>query len=437
GVYEHNQWLAKKRAKEFENVVKKELGLDESGLNVVVRPGGEAWELLRERIVTDENISDVARERILKLLDDPKVGWDTKKWRMENGRLGSTRKEGDLYRWLLVNHYRYLRSLAVDIYVSNVLVAIDGGKVDVVPEEPVMEQEPTQTEPADSTEILFEPEPTLTDEVPEAGVTVNVEPLEYEPIERLDSIVRQPVLVDHERKCALRMPERGEEAAMDEETAETGESAQEQAAEPAEAAPEQDYGPFWPVLGVGTNLLYDLTYIPNYGLTSIPSVSVEYYPESGKYTIGADIEWPNWRHEGEHRFLQIHNIGLWGRYYFKPEQYRFNGFYLGGGANAAMFGLGWNKKGWNGEGIGISAGGGYKWTFGRIYIDVGAALGVFYARYDSYTWGGDATGRYYYDYVGDPEKFVPRSKRWLWLGPTRIQATVGIDLFNRNRRKAR
>ena len=62
---------------------------------------------------------------------------------------------------------------------------------------------------------------------------------------------------------------------------------------------------------------------------------------------------------------------------------------------------------------------------------------MFYARYDSYTWGGDATGRYYYDYVGDPEKFVPRSKRWLWLGPTRIQATVGIDLFNRNRRKAR
>ena len=68
---------------------------------------------------------------------------------------------------------------------------------------------------------------------------------------------------------------------------------------------------------------------------------------------------------------------------------------------------------------------------------MGLALGVFYSRFDSYTWGNDATKWYYYDYVGDPEAFKPRSKRWLWLGPTRLQVSIGVDLFNRNRKKSK
>ena len=195
--------------------------------------------------------------------------------------------------------------------------------------------------------------------------------------------------------------------------------------------------PAYPVLGISTNLLYDATYIPGYGFTSIPSLSVEYYPVGGNVTFGADVEWPNWKHADEHRYFQVHNITLWGRYYFKPEQYRFNGWYVGGSANAAQFGVGWNKKGWEGEGLGISVLGGHKWTFGRIYIDMGLSLGVFYSRFDSYTWGNDATKWYYYDYVGDPEKFKPRSKRWLWMGPTRLQVSIGVDLFNRNRKKSK
>ena len=440
GVYEHNQMLCRKRAKEFDKVVKKELGLAADGLNLIVRPGGEAWALLRERIEADENVSDIARERILRLLDNDKIGWDTKKWRMENGWLGSTRKEGDLYRWLLVNHYRYLRAIAVDIHVSNALVAIDEQGIDVVPEEPTEIPDhigddttgvgddaatvtpSTDRDSSDSTLTVFDEPVVLTDEVPEAGVDVN-QAIDYEPIERLADIVLKPFKVAYEQLCKLATRRIGVEIpdqAVGDTTAVT---------------PDSTAGPFWPVFGLGTNLLYDATYIPGYGFTSIPSGTIEYYPENGHYTIGADVEWPNWRHEDQHRFFQIHNITLWGRYYFNPEQYRFNGWYLSGGANGAAFGVGWNKKGWQGEGLGISVGGGHKWTFGRIYIDAGLSLGVFYSRFDSFTWGNDATGWYYYDYVGAPEDFEPRLKRWLWIGPTRLQVTLGVDLFNRNRKK--
>ena len=190
-----------------------------------------------------------------------------------------------------------------------------------------------------------------------------------------------------------------------------------------------------PILGISTNLLYDATYIPGYGFTSIPSLSVEYYPAKGKYTFGGDVDWSNWRHPEDHRYMQIHSVSLHARYYLKPKQNCFKGLYLQGSANVAEFGVGWNEKGWEGEGVGISLGGGHKWSFGCIYIDAGIAFGGFYSRFDSYTWGNDATGWYYYDYVGDPDDFEPRLKRWLWIGPTRLQVSLGVDLFNRNCRK--
>lgn len=192
-----------------------------------------------------------------------------------------------------------------------------------------------------------------------------------------------------------------------------------------------------PVLGLSTNLLYDVTYIPNYGLTSIPSFSLEYYPlHSSHFTFGADVEWSMWQHWDEYRFQQINIIGLWSRYYFKKQEDRFRGFYMSGTANAARFGLGWDAKGWEGEGLGASLGLGYKWILGksRLFIDLGITGGFFYMRYDPYVYGFDATERYYYDYDGDPDLFQRRNHRLLWGGPTRVYFSIGIDLFNRNRR---
>jgi len=200
------------------------------------------------------------------------------------------------------------------------------------------------------------------------------------------------------------------------------------------ASGEKTKAPFKPILGISTNLVYDATFIPHYGFTSVPSFSVEYYPDKGHWTFGADVDWSHWLHYKDHRFNQIHNVTFNTRRYFKSGEERFRGAYLLGNVNLVQYGLGWNEKGWEGEGSGISAGIGNKWTFARIYIDVGACVGFFYSRYDPYVWGNDITRWYYYDYDGDPDQFIKRSKALFWFGPTRLYISVGVDLFNRNRR---
>lgn len=187
-----------------------------------------------------------------------------------------------------------------------------------------------------------------------------------------------------------------------------------------------------PVLGISTNIPYDVTWIPGYGLTSIPSFSLEFYPKNWKhFTLGADVEWPMWKHWDTHRFMQINNITLWTRRYFRTRacDESVRGFYLLANANAARFGIGFDAdRGWQGEGIGASLGAGHKWTWGRFFVDAGLAIGYFYARYDPYVWGNDGTGWYYYDYTGDPEAFVPRRMALHWFGPTRVYVSIGFDL---------
>ncbi|MCR5827381.1 MAG: DUF3575 domain-containing protein [Bacteroidales bacterium] len=204
------------------------------------------------------------------------------------------------------------------------------------------------------------------------------------------------------------------------------------AVDTVEAVQEQAWRP---VLGLSTNIPYDITWVPQYGLTSIPSFSLEYYPATGKYTFGCDVEWPMWRHPSEHRYMQINNLTLWTRRYFKREDDRFDGLYLLGNVNAARYGIGFNaEKGWEGEGLGASLGAGYKVYLGKhVYLDAGLALGLFYSWYDPYVWGNDATGRYYYDYYGDPDDFIRRNKRLVWAGPTRVYISVGIDIFGKKK----
>ncbi len=193
-----------------------------------------------------------------------------------------------------------------------------------------------------------------------------------------------------------------------------------------------------PIIGISTNLPYDVTWIPGYGVTSIPSVSLEFYPKNWKhFTLGADVEWPMWKHWDTHRFMQINNITLWTRRYFRTRacEESAKGFYLLANVNAARFGIGFDAdRGWQGEGLGTSLGAGHRWTWGRFFIDAGLALGYFYARYDPYVWGNDAMGWYYYDYTGDPEEFVPRRMALHWFGPTRVYISIGFDIAKKNRK---
>ena len=200
-----------------------------------------------------------------------------------------------------------------------------------------------------------------------------------------------------------------------------------------------------PVIGLSNNILYDFPVIPKYGLPALPNIGIEYYPAKGHWTFGADIDFSQWHHYTEHRYNQIHNLTLNARRYFKSagsiadadnEVSSFYGLYLSGSVNVAQYGIGWNAKGWEGEGLGVSLGIGYKWALGQhMYLDLGVAAGYFYSRYDPYVYGYDVTGWYYYDYSGDPADFVRRRMALSWFGPTRVYISLGINLFDRNNKK--
>lgn len=196
----------------------------------------------------------------------------------------------------------------------------------------------------------------------------------------------------------------------------------------------------YPVIGLSTNVLYDLTYVPGYGLTSIPSFSMEIYPaRSRHWTLGLDFETPWWQHPQTHRYLQINNLTLWTRRYFRTRATRaerFGGLYLLGNVNAARYGIGFDEKGWQGEGLGASLGVGYKWDLGeRVTLDLGLAAGAFLSRQDPYYWGNDANRWYYYDFQGTADEFVPRRQRFFWIGPTRIYLSLGFDLFKKPKKQ--
>ena len=401
GVYEHNMMLSRNRAQEFNAAVRERIGLGGSSFKLDVRPGGEAWELLRTRVVADTVVSETARSRVLNLLDDDSVARDTKKWRMMHNYLGNTPQEGDVYHWLLLNHYRYLRCLAVNIYIRE-------QQVEISPRAPL-----GRNDNNDTTSVITNTTSVITNTTSVITDTSFVIPSEVE---------ESPV----DSTAVTHIEEMPDQVRLEEE-----------AVRHEDAIPAIPDIPVSrktkPIIGLSTNLLYDVTYMPGYGLTSIPSFSLEYYPAEGHYTFGADVEWPHWLHPAQHRYNQIHNITLWGRRYFKSGEDGFRGCYVLANINAAQYGIGWDQKGWEGEGAGISAGIGYKWTFGRFYLDLGAAAGFFYSKYDPYVWGNDSTGWYYYDYYGPTDSFTPRRMVLTWFGPTRAYISIGYNLFNRRK----
>ena len=367
GAYGHNMDLSRRRAMEFDRAVKEKMGLIGADIPITVLPGGEAWEQLRARVAADTVISATAKKRTLALLDDDSVPRDTKKWRMMHFYLGETRQEGDVYHWLLLNHYVYLRCLDIKIYYH-----------DAVPYSQEEPEEEVKEEPATVTE-----EPSVKPDTTAVAAS--------------EAFAPSPELISPATESTAKRR-------------------------------------FSPVIGISTNLLFDATYIPGYGFTSVPSFSLEYYPARGHWTFGADVDWSHWLHYDTHRFNQIHNISLHTRRYFKSGENGFKGLYLQGALNAAQYGLGWDAHGWEGELLGANLGAGYKINFGRFFIDMGLDLGYFYSRNDPYVWGDDATGWYYYDYVGDPAQFAPRQKGFQWFGPTRAYISIGLDLFSRRKK---
>jgi hypothetical protein len=404
GVREHNIKLSRERARHIRDILCKRY--PSLAGKISTHGGGEAWTLLRERVVEDKGLTNWWRRRILHFLDDTTISDDTRKWRLSHW-LGYEPTIGDMYKYLKRKHYPYLRCCFV--LVIHEKQAGDGAAAETASR-------------ADSAAVA-------------APVTAD-QPENQEETARKDAAGQDQAAAGQDQAAS------GQDTAaagQDQATVGQDQSAAGQDQAGLEEAAAGLRRPFIPVLGLSTNLPYDITYVPGYGMPSIPSFSLEYYPyPAGRWTFGADVEWPMWKHWDTHRFMQINNLTLWARRYFhKAEDNRYKGLYLFGNVNAARFGIGYDEKGWEGEGAGASLGIGHKWVLGksRFFIDAGLAAGGFFAAYDSYTYGNDAFRWYYYDYTGKVEDFKPRSKRWLWMGPTRVYISVGIDLFDRNRKK--
>ena len=387
GVYEYNQKVSLHRARSVAKIIRSRY--QPLSQRVHVDGGGEAWAELRASVATDTKLTTASRDKVLRFLDDTSISNDTRKWRLINW-LKNDPNVGPIYPYLLRNHYRKLR--------SGVVVVIHE-----MPEETAAVA--PQVQPADT---LAQPQTPL---LPDDSTQFRLQPADTLQPAKPDTLAGPDALKDIQR---------------------TGPNT---TGTPADTYTVR-HG-FIPALGISTNLPYDITYVPGYGLTSIPSLSLEYYPSSrGRWTYGLDIEWPMWKHWDSQRFMQINNVTVWGRRYFRDPEVRPQRAYLFGSVNATRYGVGFKQKGWIGEGIGASVGAGYKWPIGksRFWFDAGGALGLFWSLYDPYVYGNDALGWYYYDYAGKPEDFKERNNGWLWFGPTRIYFSIGIDLFNRNRR---
>ena len=411
GVYEHNLKLSRERAANFMPALKSKLP-DLSG-RFSVRAGGEAWALLRERVAADPKIRRDAKARELRILDDKTVSDDTRKW-----RLAHWLEESD-YRYLLYAHYRFLRCF--DITVKFKEDTAQAGA-------PGQQAGSTQQASGKTASEIAAGEKAVA--AGQAGSSKDGAATGQNGVaDGENGVAAGQAGSSQDSAASLKGVAEGEKG---DGAGQVGSAKDVVASKDAAASKTRERRP---VFALSTNLPYDITYVPNYGLTSIPSVSLEYYPSGyGRYSFGADFECPMWVHADEHRYLQMNYLTLNGRYYFsRSYQNDYRGPYLIASLGGVRFGIGFDEKGWQGEGVSLSAGLGYKRSFGRsrLFWEAGLAIGWLHALYDPYVWGDDTTHRYYYDYAGLPENFKERNHALDWFGPTRAWLAIGIDLFTR------
>ena len=196
------------------------------------------------------------------------------------------------------------------------------------------------------------------------------------------------------------------------------------------------------MIALRTNLLHDFLYVPQFGFAPGANVQLEYYPLSGHYTMNAGFTFTNHRHWDTHKFMQIRDLQLELRRYFKGGG-QFIGTFLNAYVEGMVYGIGFSKtKGWEGEGGGAGVGVGHTWALnkrGNLRLEASINLGFFVTRYDPYVWGdsngGDGHGLYYYDYHGSMNDFKKRNHRFFWLGPTNAGVHITYDIIYRKQKK--
>ena len=190
------------------------------------------------------------------------------------------------------------------------------------------------------------------------------------------------------------------------------------------------------MIALRTNLLHDFLYVPQFGFAPGANVQLEYYPLSGHYTMNAGFTFTNHRHWDSHKFMQIRDLQLELRRYFKGGG-QFIGTFLGAYIEGMIYGIGFSQtKGWEGEGGGAGVELGHTWALnkrGNLRLEASLSFGAFVTRYDPYVYNND--GKYYYDFSGNLSDFKKRNHRFVWFGPSNAGLHVTYDIIYRKQRK--
>lgn len=187
-----------------------------------------------------------------------------------------------------------------------------------------------------------------------------------------------------------------------------------------------------PMLNVHTNLLYDLGTALNVGL--------EYYPHDSRWSLAADYTFPWWSHDKSHHYFQLLDGNVEVRRYFAKGNVRrgttHTGHYLAAYGHINLYDFSFNAEdAWQGEGWGAGLGYGYvwqPWRDKRWKLNAFVRFGYYQTLYDPYHASDPFNGKYYHDWEGMPEDFIPRNHRLRWMGPTGAGITLSYDILNRH-----
>ena len=374
GSLTRNLSLSRARAEALRPLVDERLS--EYASLISVEAGGEAWGLLRERIEADEHIAGVSREKILAILDDDRVGPDTKKWRLSN-RLGEDPNVGELYRYILRTHYPYLRCLAITIRYKDVAPQ----QAELIPGEA---PEPPTAEGGNQPSGV----PPIVAETDETGETTGTDD--------------------------------AESAATTPET-----TLQETDNQSSEAQLTEDSVAYKvPLFAASTNVLYDLAITPNVALE---------LPLGQRWSVLAEYTFPWWV-SGSNRYAwEMLKADLGVRYWLGSHDASdrmdvLTGSFVGLDFGAAYYDLEPGHTGWQGELQTAGLEYGYAWRLGQKWrLDAFGALGWMATHYRYYE-GNSDDSRLIYKYNG----------RYTWYGPTKAGISIKyIFTAKRTRRAAK
>ena len=209
-------------------------------------------------------------------------------------------------------------------------------------------------------------------------------------------------------------------------------------------------------LSVKTNLLFYGVYVP-FGYDRycpIPNVAIEYYPMHGHFTLGASLDFPWWIDYSKHKFFEVRNLLIEGRYYFRSGDISknppgkgaaFRGFYVQAYGHVGVFEIGLHvDRGYKGEGFGGGIGAGYVMPIskkGHWRLEFAAQFGYLYVMHDPFQFEYRGIelhdNLYYYDWVRPASEFKKRQYRYTYFGPTRVGVTLTYDLLYRTNKQTK